>query len=83
MPAVKKKTAKKKPPPVLARLFALFERYTIAGAAGSAILLGLIALGLWAGGYFAMIGRAADRTAATVAIAAAGHQHAPLGQAHG
>ena len=70
MPAVKRKAARKKPPSVFARLFALFERYAIAGAAGSAILLGLLALGLWAGGYFAMIGRTADRTAASVAIAA-------------
>ncbi len=69
MPAVKKKTARKKAPSAFAQMFALFERYTIAGAAGSAILLGLLALGLWAGGYFAMIGRAADRAAGNAAIA--------------
>jgi len=69
LPAVKKKTARKKAPSAFAQMFALFERYTIAGAAGSAILLGLLALGLWAGGYFAMIGRAADRAAGNAAIA--------------
>lgn len=70
MPAVKKRAGKrKKAPSVLARIAAIFERYTIAGFAGSAVLLGLIALVLWAGGYFAMLGRTVERAAGQTAIA--------------
>ena len=44
MPAVKRKKSKKEPPPILQRIFSIFERYAVAGAAGSAIILGLVAL---------------------------------------
>ncbi len=70
MPSVKRKNAKKAATPILQRIFSIFERYTVAGAAGSAIILGLVALVLWAGGYFAMVGRAVDRASATAAVAA-------------
>jgi cell division protein FtsQ len=71
MPAVKKKVrSKKKPPSVFERIASLFERYTIAGVAGSAVILGLVALVLWAGGYFATIGRTVDRAASAAAISA-------------
>lgn len=70
MPAVKKKAGRKKAASVVQRIGALFERYTIAGVAGSGVLLGVIALVLWAGGYFAMLGAAADRAAGKAAVAA-------------
>lgn len=72
MPAVKKKTAakKKKAPSIFGRIAAIFEEYTIAGIAGSIVILGLVALVLWAGGYFAMVGRGVDRAANRAAIAA-------------
>ncbi|MFZ5615788.1 MAG: cell division protein FtsQ/DivIB [Pseudomonadota bacterium] len=71
MRAVKKKSgAKKKAPSTIARIASIFERYTIAGFAGSAVILGLIAIVLWAGGYFAMAGRTAERAANRTAIAA-------------
>ncbi len=72
MPAMtKKKTvARKKPKTVLQRIVAIFERYTVAGIAGSAVLLGVIALVLWAGGYFAMLGQTVDRAAGRTAIVA-------------
>lgn len=69
MPAVKKKQKKKAP--VLRRIAAVFENYTIAGIAGSAVLLSLIAVVLWSSGYFGMMARAADR-AAGEATASAG-----------
>lgn len=69
MPPVRKKPPRKKPT-AIARAAALFERYAVAGVAGSAILAGLIVFVLWAGGYFAVIGRAADRAAGDMAIAA-------------
>jgi cell division protein FtsQ len=59
MPAVKKKAKKKAP--LFARAAAIFEKYTIAGVAGSAVILSLILVVLWAGGYFGMMARAADR----------------------
>jgi cell division protein FtsQ len=59
MPAVKKKAKKKTP--IFARAAAVFEKYTIAGVAGSAVILSLILVVLWAGGYFGMMARAADR----------------------
>lgn len=70
MPALKKKAGRKKAASVVQRIGALFERYTIAGVAGSGVLLGVIALVLWAGGYFAMLGAAADRAAGKAAVAA-------------
>lgn len=73
MPAVKVKKrtrAKKKAPSLFERIASLFERYTIAGVAGSAVILGLVALVLWAGGYFATIGRGIDRAASATAISA-------------
>jgi cell division protein FtsQ len=69
MPAVRKRSKKKAP--LLARAAAVFEKYTIAGAAGSAVILALILVVLWAGGYFGMMARAADR-AAGAATASAG-----------
>lgn len=59
MPKVKKKAKRKTP--ALARAAAVFENYTIAGVAGAAVILSLILVVLWAGGYFGMITRAADR----------------------
>ena len=71
MPAVKKKTgARKKAPSPFGRIVTIFEDYTIAGIAGSIVLLGIVALILWAGGYFAMVGRSVDRMANAAAVAA-------------
>lgn len=71
MPAVKKRAgAKKKTPSAFERIVAIFEEYTVAGIAGSIVLLGLVGLVLWAGGYFAMVGRGIDRAANSAAIAA-------------
>lgn len=70
MPAVKKGTRRaKKAPSVIDRVTTIFEEYTVAGIAGSIVILGLIAIVLWAGGYFAMVGRAADRMANAAAVA--------------
>lgn len=70
MPAVKKRTRRaKKAPSVIDRVATLFEEYTVAGIAGSIVILGLVAIVLWAGGYFAMVGRAADRMANAAAVA--------------
>lgn len=68
MPAVKRK---KKKPSLLAKAAAVFENYTVAGVAGAGVILSLILVVLWAGGYFGMLGRAADR-AAGAATASAG-----------
>ncbi len=70
MPAVKKKKGgrKAKQPTIIERLYSIFEEYTIAGVAGSLIILGLVGLVLWAGGYFSMVGRAVDRTANAAAV---------------
>lgn len=71
MPAVKKKSGSRKKTPSAAQRFAsIFERFTIAGAAGAAIILSLIAIVLWAGGYFAVVDRSIDRAANAVAVAA-------------
>jgi cell division protein FtsQ len=71
MPAVKKRAgAGKKAPSAFERVVAIFEEYTVAGIAGSIVLLGLVGLVLWAGGYFAMVGRGIDRTANSAAVAA-------------
>lgn len=71
MPAVKKKlSGRKKAPSPLERVVTIFEEYTVAGMAGSIVLLGLVALVLWAGGYFAMVGRSVDRMANIAAVAA-------------
>lgn len=73
MPAMKKRGAKnakkKRAPSLVSRVAAIFERYTIAGAAGAAVILGVIALILWSGGYFAIVGRTAERAASSAAIA--------------
>jgi len=69
MPPVKRKPKKK--PSFFARAAAVFENYTIAGVAGAGVILSLIAIVLWAGGYFGMVARAADR-AAGEATASAG-----------
>lgn len=71
MPPVKKKAKKKAP--LFARVASAFEKYTIAGVAGSAVILSLIVIVLWAGGYFGMMARAADR-AAGEATASAGFE---------
>ncbi len=68
MPQVKKKSRKKDS--FLRRAAAVFENYTIAGVAGSAVILSLIAVVLWAGGYFSIIGRAADRATADATASA-------------
>ncbi len=68
MPAVKKK--KPKAPSALERVAAIFERYTIAGVAGSAVLVGVLGLVLWAGGYFAMMGAAVNRAVGEASVAA-------------
>lgn len=70
MPAVKKKRSKQKSPSVVERVAAIFERYTIAGIAGSGVIVGLIGLVLWAGGYFGMIGTSINRAVggATIAV---------------
>ena len=59
MPQVKRKPKKKAS--LFARAAAVFENYTIAGVAGAGVLLSLILVVLWAGGYFGMAARAADR----------------------
>ena len=61
MPAVKRKAKKKLSP--LQRVAAVFENYTIAGIAGSAVIVSLLLVVLWAGGYVGMLARAADRAA--------------------
>ncbi len=63
---------KKKPkaPSALERVAAIFERYTIAGVAGPAVLVGVLGLILWAGGYFAMMGAAVHRAAGVAGVAA-------------
>ncbi len=71
MPPVKKKAKKKAP--LFARVASAFEKYTIAGVTGSAVILSLIVIVLWAGGYFGMMARAADR-AAGEATASAGFE---------
>ena len=68
MPKVKKK--KPKAPSALERVAAIFERYTIAGVAGSAVLVGVLGLVLWAGGYFAMMGAAVNRAVGEASVAA-------------
>lgn len=71
MPAMKKRAGvKKKAPSAFERIVAIFEEYTVAGIAGSIVLLGLVGLVLWAGGYFAMVGRGIDRVANSAAVAA-------------
>lgn len=70
MPAVKKKPKARRAPNLFERLAALFERYTLAGFAGSVIILGLVAIVLWAGGYFAYLSRAVDKAASDTAVAA-------------
>ncbi|NWG92019.1 MAG: FtsQ-type POTRA domain-containing protein [Parvularculaceae bacterium] len=70
MRALKKKKSKRPAPSAIERVAGIFERYTVAGIAGSAALLGLIAIVLWAGGYFGLMGRAIDRAANETAIAA-------------
>lgn len=69
MPAVKKRGAKKKPPSVVERIATIFEEYTIAGVAGSLVILGIIVIVLWSGGYFGMAGRAVEGAAQKVAVA--------------
>ena len=59
MPQVKRKPKKKAS--LFARAAAVFENYTIAGVAGAGVILSLILVVLWAGGYFGMAARAADR----------------------
>ena len=59
MPPVKRKS-RKKDPSALARFASLFERYTIASAAGALVLgVALLAV-LWAGGYFGAARRVID-----------------------
>lgn len=72
MPAVKKgkRAQKKKTPSLVERVAALFERYTIAGAAGSVVILLLAGVVLWAGGYFAMAGSSVDRAMQRAAVGA-------------
>jgi cell division protein FtsQ len=71
MPAVKQKSrSKKSAPSIFERIISIFEDYTIAGAAGAIVILGLVALVLWAGGYFSMVGRGVDRAANKAAIVA-------------
>ncbi|HNR77393.1 MAG TPA: cell division protein FtsQ/DivIB [Parvularculaceae bacterium] len=72
MPAVKKgkRAQKKKTPSPVERVAALFERYTIAGAAGSVVILLLAGVVLWAGGYFAMAGSSVDRAMQRAAVGA-------------
>ncbi len=71
MPAVKRKAKKKLSP--LQRVAAVFENYTIAGIAGSAVIVSLLLVVLWAGGYVGMLARAADRAAGS-ATASAGFE---------
>ena len=71
MPAVKKKAGgRKKAPSPIERVVTMFEDYTVAGIAGSMVLLGLVAIVLWAGGYFAMAGRSVGHAANSAAVAA-------------
>lgn len=72
MPAVKKRRAKAKAkaPSLIERIASIFERYTIAGVAGAGVIVLLIGLVLWAGGYFAMAGAAVTRTAGAATVAA-------------
>jgi cell division protein FtsQ len=70
MPALKKKKSRRPAPMFFERVAGIFERYTVAGIAGSAVLLGLIAIVLWAGGYFGLMSRAVDRAANETAIGA-------------
>lgn len=71
MPAVKGRPRGKKQaaPSIIERIAAIFERYTVAGVAGSIVILGLVAIVLWAGGYFSMITRSVDRAANGAAVA--------------
>ncbi|MFN0022492.1 MAG: cell division protein FtsQ/DivIB [Parvularculaceae bacterium] len=71
MPAVKRKAKKKLSP--FQRVAAVFENYTIAGIAGSAVIVSLLLVVLWAGGYVGMLARAADRAAGS-ATASAGFE---------
>lgn len=66
----KKKRGRAKQTSAVSRLAAVFERYTIAGVAGSVVILAIIAIVLWAGGYFAIVGRGVDRAAQSAAISA-------------
>lgn len=69
MPAVKKRRRRgRKTPSLIERAAAVFERYTIAGAAGAGVILLLVGVVLWAGGYFAMAGRSVDRAAQRAAV---------------
>ncbi|MEZ5921370.1 MAG: FtsQ-type POTRA domain-containing protein [Parvularculaceae bacterium] len=72
MPPVKKKrqtrTRKQKQPSFLERMASVFERYTIASLAGASAIFGIVVLFLWAGGYFAFLGRTIDNTARKVAV---------------
>jgi cell division protein FtsQ len=70
MPALKKKKSRRPAPTFFERAAGIFERYTVAGIAGSAVVVGLIGIVLWAGGYFGMLGRAVDRATNETAIAA-------------
>lgn len=71
MPAVKGRPRGKKQaaPSIIERIAAIFEQYTVAGVAGSIVILGLVAIVLWAGGYFSMITRSVDRAANGAAVA--------------
>lgn len=71
MPAVKggPRGKKQAAPSIIERIAAIFERYTVAGVAGSIVILGLVAIVLWAGGYFSMITRSVDRAANGAAVA--------------
>lgn len=60
MPAVKRRS-RKKAPSFVQRAAAVFENYTIAGVAGAGVILSLVLVVLWAGGYFGMAVRVADR----------------------
>lgn len=71
MPPVKRKAKKKFSP--FQRVVAVFEKYTIAGIAGSAVIVSLLLVVLWAGGYVGMLARAADRAAGS-ATASAGFE---------
>ena len=72
MPPVKKKrqtkTRKKKQPSFVERMASVFERYTIASFAGASAILAIVLMFVWAGGYFAFLGRTIDNTARKVAV---------------
>lgn len=71
MPAVKKKSRKgKRTATPSERLFSIFERYAVAGVAGTLVILGVAGLVLWSGGYFAMVGRGVDHAARSAATSA-------------